>query len=222
MNVARNHNPTGILQIALDDLIHGGNWVGEKKELLNYVVGIRNPTDVEPTEHEIAVNMLDDWHGEGHFEQTVNWTFPDDPKTGLTGDLKPSEETGDYFEALVTPENQLEAIVEKINQWGRVNRACAQVWDRTGDVNAMYPPCLMTIQALYRNEEIHLTAYFRSHTVAKSYYGDLIALARIQKWIANEVGAGVGELTVISGSLHIRKKNDENELAENMHEELLA
>lgn len=217
MRTAREANPTRLLEVALDDLLYGGNWVGEKKEIINYVAEVRDPLWTDE-EHDEIVEKLDDWHGDSHYKITTNWTFPENPKTGLTGDLKPTDETGDYFKALVTPNNQIRSIIDKIDQWGRVNRACAQVWDRRDDINDMYPPCLMTIQILYRDGKVNLTAYFRSHTVAKSYYGDITALGRLQSWVAQEIDAEVGVLTVMSGSLHIRKKNNEDELAEELAE----
>ena len=221
MRYAMERDPTALLEVAISDVLHGGDWVGEKKEIINYTAKIRHPDMVPVLKHEKIIEMLDDWHGEGHYDTTTQWTFPEEIRTNLTGEIVPNDNTGEYFERLTTPENQLSSIVDKINQWGRVNRACAQVFQVDSDLNAMFPPCLMTIQALYRDDKLHLTAYFRSHTIAKSYYGDIIALTRMQSWIADKVECDVGELVVHSGSLHARKKNDEYELLKKMEEELI-
>lgn len=200
-----------------------GQWVGEKRECINYTTSIQYPNSEGPNHSEI-VDMLDDWHGEDHFSTTTQWTFPYTPSTGLTGELRPNDDTGDYFKRLTATDagNQLTSMVDKIDQWGRNNRTCAQVFMAERDLNAMFPPCLMTLQAFYRNDEISLTAYFRSHTLAKSYYGDLVALGRLQQWLASEVEhkVDIGRLVVHSGSLHWRKKNDEHELAQDMLEVL--
>lgn len=215
--------PEDATDLALCQIVSHGNWVGEKKEFLNYFMEIREPTTVNEDKKEVIMEMLDDWHGDNHYHVTTNWTFPtDDIKTGLTGEPIPSGETGEYFDRLCKTEkgNQLESMVEKIDKWGRNNRTVAQVFQVDQDLNAMFPPCLLTLQALARDGKVNLTAHFRSHTLAKSYYGDLTALCRLQEWLSNKVDREVGTLTVLSGSIHIRKKNDEHELAEQMVEAL--
>lgn len=216
--------PQNALNYALAQVHRNGTWVGEKKEITNFIVKIQRPDSMLGQPHENAVEMLNDWHGDDHYWTTTNWTFPsDEPVTGLTDELRPTDETGEYFERLCNSEkgNQLESMVEKIDQWGRNNRTVAQVFQVQKDLNAMFPPCLLTIQALARDGQVNLTAHFRSHTVAKSFYGDIMALARLQKWLSKRVERGVGSLTVLSSSIHFRKKNAEHELAEKMRNELM-
>lgn len=221
LNEAVTYTPEGALEIALALIERKGIWVGDKKELLNFVITLKEPTTKGPSHDEI-VEMLDEWHGDDHYDITTQWTFPYETREGLTGEIRDSEDAGEYFDRLIDTSmgNQLESMVEKIEKWGRNNRTCAQVFQVERDLNAMFPPCLMTLQAFYRGEEIHLSAYFRSHTVAKSYYGDIVALGRLQEWLADtvDVEAGVGSLVVHSGSLHVRKENDEDELADKMRD----
>lgn len=216
--------PEDALTVALGQLDEQGEWVGEKKELRNFVVEIWSPTCQVDSTHEQVVEMLDDFHGDDHYHITTNWTFPTDtPKRGLTGELRPTDETGEYFDRLCNSEkgNQLQSMVDKIDEWGRNNRTVAQVFQVDSDLNAMFPPCLLTLQAMARAGKVNLTAHFRSHTVAKSYYGDIKALARLQEWLSAEVDREVGALTVVSSSIHFRKKDGEHELAEEMVEQLV-
>lgn len=215
--------PIDALIRVLYDIEQTGTWVGDKKEVTNKVVEIQDPTFTGSSRHKCIVNMLDDWHEEDHYHVTTNWTFPtEEVQTNLADEPTPTDETGGYYEKLCdSPKgNQLQSMVDKIEQWGRNNRTCAQVFQVRNDLNAMFPPCLLDISALYRQGDVNLTAHFRSHTLAKSYYGDITALGRLQEWLANEVDAGVGSLTVISNSAHIRKKNDEHKLAEKMLDKL--
>lgn len=211
------------LRVALLQIERNGNWVGDKKEIINYSVEIQNPCGRIDGPHERAVSMLDEHHGEDHYEITTNWTFPTDSVSrNLTGEPTPTDETGEYYDKLCSCEkgNQLQSLVDKVDQWGRNNRTVAQVFNVDRDLNAMFPPCMLDLQVLYRNGAVNLTAHFRSHTVAKSYYGDITALCRLQEWLSNEVGATVGVLNVISGSIHVRKDNNEHKLAERMRDDL--
>jgi hypothetical protein len=214
--------PEGATIHALRRVFDNGSWVGPKKELTCYVATIQKPMKRSSEKGDI-IKLLDDFHGDGHYETTTNWTFPNgEVSTNLTGEPTPTDATGEYFDRLCNCEkgNQLQSMVDKIDQWGRNNRTVAQVFQVDSDLNAMFPPCMLDISALYRDGEVNLIAHFRSHTLAKSYYGDITALGRLQKWLSDQVGAEIGQLTVFSNSLHIRKKNDEHELAQRMLREL--
>lgn len=219
--------PGEAFRVGLDEVWSSGNWVGDKMEQINVVIEIEQPQQ-RSIYHDDIVDYLNKFHdpaddGTPHFEVVQNWTFPDEVSTGLTGKPRASEDSGEYYEKLCDSEkgNQLSSMVEKIEKWGRNNRTVAQVFQVKNDLNAMFPPCMMDCQAFYRNEKVHLTAHFRSHTLCKSYYGDVISLTKLQEWLADQVDADVGVLTIHSGSLHVRKKNGEHELAEKMYEEIV-
>ena len=209
---------------ALTDLVEDGNWEGEKKEIRNYIVEVENPQEVAELRDKI-VESLNEFHDDpDHFDTVSQWTFPKQTNTGLTGEISASDEDGEYFRRLIESEkgNQLESMVEKIEKWGRNNRTVAQVFQVDRDLKAMFPPCLLDIQVFYRGGDIHLTGHYRSHTVCKSYYGDIVSLGRLQNWLAERTDSGIGTITVHSGSLHIRKKNNEHELAQEMYEDYVA
>lgn len=220
MRTIRVEGPTEAFKETLGAIWEDGEWVGQKKELLNVVTEISNP---DKTVYWEIIDSLDDFHGEDHFEITSDWTFPENPNSGLTGSVRATSGDGKYFQRLCHSDkgNQIDSMINKIEQWGRNNRTVAQVFKVDVDLNAMFPPCLMQVQVFYRDGEINLTAYFRSHTLAKSYLGDIVGLSRLQKYITesvNIVPIDIGSLVVHSGSLHIRKKNDEHKLAEEMYE----
>lgn len=219
-------NPARAFEYALTSIWDDGTWVGAKKEILNLVVEIEHPT-VVGDRHDYIVDKLNEFYdpaedGTPHFEVVQNWTFPDTVQTGLTDNPRPTQDSGEYYTRLCESEkgNQLISMVDKIEKWGRNNRTIAQVFNVDDHLNAMFPPCLTQIQAFYRDDGLHLTAYYRSHTLCKSYYGDVVSVAKLQAWLADKVDAEVGSLTIISGSAHIRKKDNEHKLAEDMVESI--
>lgn len=218
--------PGEAFTVGLQEVWEDGPWVGQKKELTNVVIEITEPQQ-KSIYHDDIVYYLNEFHGPAddgtpHFDVVAGWTFPESPSKNLVGDIVATDSDGEYFRKLCDSEkgNQLHSMVEKINRWGRNNRTLAQVFNVDRDLHAMFPPCLIHIQAFYRDGEISLTGYYRSHTLVKSYYGDIVSLARLQSWIANETNSGVGSLVVHSGSLHVRKKNSEHELARKVYQEI--
>ena len=62
-------------------------------------------------------------------------------------------------------------------------------------------PCLSHVSIkLDAGNKIRLTAFYRSHYYLEKALGNLIGLARLQTFIASEVGASVGPLTCIASS----------------------
>lgn len=206
---------------ALKRVWEDGTWVGDKKEIRDAVIEITEP-DQRSIYHDDIVHLLDKFHGEDHFQIVSEYTFPEKVSTGLTDEPRPTDESGEYFERLCQCEkgNQLQSLVDKVDQWGRNNRTLAQVFQVDRDLNAMFPPCLLDIQVLYRDGDINLSATYRSHTVAKSYYGDIVSLTNLQSWLCDELEAGIGTIVVHSRSLHVRKDNGEHELAEKMYRDI--
>lgn len=215
-------NPTHLFRLALTDIVQDGKWVGQKREGLYRMGHIMYPTE-RGSDHEYIETKLNELHGEDHLQETKEWTFPDDVNTGLTGEITAKNQPSDsYFARLCQSKkgNQIQSMVDKLDKWGRNNRTVAQVFQVDNDLNAMFPPCLLSLQAMYREGDVNLIAHFRSHTICKSYYGDVMALGDLAQYLADQISADVGEVIVISSSLHIRKDNDEHKLAEEMYNEL--
>lgn len=223
MIVAEADDPFEAFVRALDATHNKGEWVGPKKEIVGFVMCIGQSRESPIEKHNRLVARLDEFHGEDHYKITSDWTFPADYSTDLMGYPSPREDDGEYFTKLCTSDkgNQLQNMAEKMDKWGRNNRTVAQVFDADEDLNQMFPPCLLDIQAFYRDDGLHLHAHFRSHTIAKSYYGDLVGLTRLHQWLAGETQSKLGELIVLSGSLHYRKKNKEHLLARKLYDEFV-
>jgi thymidylate synthase len=64
-------------------------------------------------------------------------------------------------------------------------------------------PCLTTIDAKIRGNKLDLHFFFRSQNIFGRQYANLLALARLQKDIADACGIGVGALRGFVSSAHI-------------------
>lgn len=72
------------------------------------------------------------------------------------------------------------------------------IHDATKDNGRRRLPCLSHLSFKLLNRAVHLTALYRSHDYQYKVPGNLLGLARLQSSVAQEVGAELGALTVVS------------------------
>lgn len=73
------------------------------------------------------------------------------------------------------------------------------LYDPAKDRNRYFGgPCLMHISIKLFNENIHLTAFYRSHEYRFKVPGNLLGLARLQECVAQETDTGIGNLVIHS------------------------
>jgi hypothetical protein len=100
--------------------------------------------------------------------------------------------------------NPLEYCVEKMKDV-RPKRAAYEVGlgfgfdlatydDDTDRPDRMGGPCLSHLSFKFIGGKIHLTALYRSHYYVHRAFGNLLGLARLQSFVADQVGAEVGPL----------------------------
>ena len=103
-----------------------------------------------------------------------------------------------------TTYNPLERCIEKMKD-KRPKRAAYEVglgfgfdlalYDDDSDRNArMGGPCLSHLSFKLINDRIHLTALYRSHYYIQRAYGNLLGLARLQAFVAEQVNVASGPL----------------------------
>lgn len=84
--------------------------------------------------------------------------------------------------------------------------------------------CLSHLSFKLYDEKVHLTALYRSHDYRFKVPGNLLGLARLQTCVANEVGAGIGQLVVHSSRAIVSnsepKKEEFRDLVERLSREL--
>lgn len=72
-------------------------------------------------------------------------------------------------------------------------------------------PCTLTLQFLLRDNELHLTVNMRSNDIWTGFPYDCFNFCAFQNLMAMRLGVGVGTYTHIAGSLHLYKRNLQEE-----------
>lgn len=99
------------------------------------------------------------------------------------------------------PVNQVDLVIEKLKE----DRNSRQATIMLGDGNCLKeesPACCRIVDFKIREDYLNMFLLFRSHDIT-AYYPNLRAFAKLQEYIANEVGAKIGVLGCTSESLHL-------------------
>lgn len=140
--------------------------------------------------------------------------LPDGRYTGYLGQFLQAEggagvsyTYGSRLRAFGGATDQVAAMVAELRAAGESRRAVAALWSPAQDAGSPNPPCLNLVQARLREGPggpgLHLTAYFRSHDIYRAWAGNAYGLRALQGELAAALGAGVGDLAVLSHSAHI-------------------
>lgn len=138
---------------------------------------------------------------------------------------------GSYFGRLVElravgthTTSHLEALVEKLKRRpGRLRNVYeASTLDALADVSIYEPdrdrerglrqPCLSHLSVRLDDGKVHVTALYRSHYYLQKALGNFIGLARLQGFLAREIGASPG--TICVHSCHARLDNEKTTVGE--------
>lgn len=100
--------------------------------------------------------------------------------------------------------DQIEGMVRDLQRSRLSRRAVATLWDPTTDSESKDPPCVDLLQAMIRENKIHLTAYIRSNDIYRAWPLNAVGLRRLQIEIARRLGGTLpGHLVTLSKSAHI-------------------
>lgn len=105
-------------------------------------------------------------------------------------------------------ENQIEDILDKLRESRDTRRAVAVLWKPWGDTRLSDPPCLNWLQVVIRKGKLNLKVLFRSHDILKGWAANILAIAEMQRRMAEELKVDIGYLEVISSIPHIYIKSD--------------
>ncbi|VUT25545.1 MAG: Putative thymidylate synthase [Candidatus Methanolliviera sp. GoM_oil] len=98
--------------------------------------------------------------------------------------------------------DQIQVIIERIRNNKNTRRATATTWIPTIDTEREEVPCMILVDFKLR-EKLELTAVFRSHDFYGAYPYNIYALSKLQEYVAEEIPAVSGGITVLSISAHI-------------------
>ena len=91
-----------------------------------------------------------------------------------------------------------------------IDRLAANPWTRDATIttfqpltDASYVPCVSLLDFWLINDELHVAVYAHAIDFGTKGYANLVELAALQTRVANDLGVGVGTLTMTVKSAHI-------------------
>ena len=103
--------------------------------------------------------------------------------------------------------DQIGWMQQQLDVQPRYRGIFATTWNPIVDYKLKSRPCLVSVQFRQQNNQLHLTAYFRSHDIYGAYPTNLAGLCLWLVMEAEARGIPVGPLTVMSSSAHVYAHN---------------
>ena len=164
------------------------------KELLNTVVMVKNPLDIEAPEGYF-------WSGE-KLEKYAEQFLSND-KQGFVYTY------GNRLRKHFDDVDQIQEAIERLKNFKESRRAISITWDPTVDTKNNEVPCMILVDFKVRNGKLNTTGLWRSHDIYGAWFPNAVGLSHLAQYAAKEVGVGVGTLTIHSISAHIYEVNFE-------------
>ena len=99
--------------------------------------------------------------------------------------------------------NQIDKCIDMLKKCGFTRRAIAVTWKTWEDLGISDPSCLQLMQFRIENNKLNMFVNQRSQDAYKAAFMNFYAFSELQEYVANKVGAGVGEYVHCSSSFHI-------------------
>ena len=203
------------LNLILD--IEAPSYEGEAGLTANEILDALYREEGELPLHSVAETIFPGWEYVHHGSQGVYERYPEQFRVLKKGDPR----WGTYAQRLISPNdsgkgelNPLDRLVTKMRGIHQNSRAKYRsvyeisvaehmqelaLYDNATDAGRFRGgPCLMHLSFKLIEGNVHLTALYRHHDYRYKVPGNLLGLARLQAFVANEVGAGIGTLVVHS------------------------
>lgn len=117
--------------------------------------------------------------------------------------LDPNEKGFDYdYGNRLGRRNQINIAIEHLRNNPSTRRAILTTRDLSKDLYAQHTPCLQVVEFLLRNDELHMTCFFRSHDIRDAYPANVYGLNSLQRYVADDLNVTPGKLTTVSCSAH--------------------
>jgi thymidylate synthase len=98
--------------------------------------------------------------------------------------------------------DQIAEAIKKLQKRPGSKTATITLMDPSKDFTG-HMPCIITLDPKIRDGKLMLTGFFRSQDIGKKFYADMMALAVIQKEIAQRVGVECGSIELLITSAHV-------------------
>lgn len=162
------------------------------KEILNTIVSIQNPLDSESPEGYF-------WTGEKLDKYSEQFLSSD--KQGFIYTY--GNRLREHFDGI----DQIDEAIKRLKNFNESRRAISITWDPTVDTKNDEVPCMMLVDFKLRDGKLNTTGLWRSHDIYGAWFPNAVGLTNLASYVAGEVGADVGTLTIHSISAHIYEVN---------------
>lgn len=102
----------------------------------------------------------------------------------------------------ITSYDQLKNVIDKLSKNRSTRRAVMITW-YPSDINKVHVPCMIMDEFVIRNDELYLTAVFRSHDIERAWPANVYGLGRMMQVIADACNVKCGAITTVSVSAHV-------------------
>ncbi|MFX1419876.1 MAG: thymidylate synthase [Promethearchaeota archaeon] len=99
--------------------------------------------------------------------------------------------------------NQIKFIIQKLKEKPYSRRAQAITWRPLVDPYHEDPPCLQRIYMRIKDKKLIMQTTWRSRDLFRAWEANVNGMIRIQKFVAEQLGVGIGHYLDFSNSLHI-------------------
>lgn len=163
---------------------------GKTKEILNLMVHIRKPLQKEIKGYPLGPEEL-----ENYAESLVH------PKLGHNAEYTYGLRLRVRGDRIV---DQVEQVVKKLKESPNTRRTVAVLWVPEIDgKKESGQPCIISIDFKIRDDKLHLSAVMRSNDMYGAVPSNWYGLAKLNEFVASEVGVESGPITTLSHSAHI-------------------
>lgn len=164
------------------------------KELLNTVVMVKNPLDIEAPKGYF-------WSGE-KLEKYAEQFLSND-RQGFVYTY--GNRLRKHFDDI----DQIQEAIGRLKNFKESRRAISITWDPTVDTKNNEVPCMILVDFKIRDGKLNTTGLWRSHDIYGAWFPNAVGLSHLAQYAAKEVGVEVGTLTIHSISAHIYEVNFE-------------
>ncbi len=205
IDVIEGRNAQNTWLNAVKFLVKNGEKENElSKEILGLITVIHNPQ-----EDDIHIDELFRKHiGTKWIDKGADTVYP------KGGHLAVERWERSYWGRLTKYRNRIDQIgfiIERLQSKPGSKQLSCVTFDPEVDIQPQRPfnprmPCLISIDFKCRNKKLNLFATFRSHDFGRKAYGNYEGLRRLQNFICQKTGHGMGKIVCYSISAHIRNK----------------
>jgi len=159
-------------------------------------MSIPAPTDIDYIQGYLSYLLT------GAKTETEDYTYGErlvDPKVKIKQNLNGQELISD----MPLNVNQIEEVIKMYKEKGPGTNQAVMEIGMPSDIKLIDPPCLRLIDTRLRYGKLHFILYFRSWDLWGGFPSNLGGLQLVKQYMAEEIGAGDGEIIAVSKGLHL-------------------